>query len=323
VGVVVRMYIDVFNGDADGICALHQIRLAEPLESELITGVKRDISLLSRVSAHQGDQVTVLDISLDKNREALTALLNNGVSIRYYDHHFAGDIPENENLLATINTDPSVCTSLLVSRTLEDKFLSWAVTAAFGDNLFDSALTAAKPLNLSEQLLEQLKILGTSINYNGYGSSIEDLFYHPADLYRKIKPYEDPFEFIASDAAFVVLSEGFQSDMEHAATTSPEYDAEHTSVYILPDEKWARRVSGIFGNDLAQLNPNKAHAVLTHKGDGYQVSVRAPLATKTGADMLCRQFETGGGRQAAAGINYLSESDLEGFVAKFQQYFIP
>jgi len=37
-------YIDVFNGDADGICALHQLRLAEPVESTLVTGVKRDIN---------------------------------------------------------------------------------------------------------------------------------------------------------------------------------------------------------------------------------------------------------------------------------------
>ena len=41
------MYYDVFNGDADGICALHQLRLAEPRPTaELVTGVKRDIRLL-------------------------------------------------------------------------------------------------------------------------------------------------------------------------------------------------------------------------------------------------------------------------------------
>jgi len=34
-------YYDVFNGDADGICALHQLRLAEPREATLVTGVKR------------------------------------------------------------------------------------------------------------------------------------------------------------------------------------------------------------------------------------------------------------------------------------------
>ena len=53
---------DVFNGDADGICALLQLRQAEPIQSQLITGVKRDIKLLAKVDAVQGDQVNVLDV---------------------------------------------------------------------------------------------------------------------------------------------------------------------------------------------------------------------------------------------------------------------
>ncbi|MCZ6829031.1 MAG: DHH family phosphoesterase, partial [Gammaproteobacteria bacterium] len=51
---------DVFNGDADGICALTQLRNAEPRESVLVTGVKRDIELLKQVEAKAGDQITVL-----------------------------------------------------------------------------------------------------------------------------------------------------------------------------------------------------------------------------------------------------------------------
>ena len=54
---------DVFNGDADGIISLVQLRLAEPRDAKLITGRKRDIKLLSRLDVKQGDQVTVLDIS--------------------------------------------------------------------------------------------------------------------------------------------------------------------------------------------------------------------------------------------------------------------
>jgi len=53
---------DVFNGDADGICALLQLRHAEPVQSQLITGVKRDIKLLAQVDAASGDHVNVLDI---------------------------------------------------------------------------------------------------------------------------------------------------------------------------------------------------------------------------------------------------------------------
>ena len=48
-------HFDVFNGDADGLCALHQLRLEAPLDSVLITGVKRDIALLQRVPAGRGD----------------------------------------------------------------------------------------------------------------------------------------------------------------------------------------------------------------------------------------------------------------------------
>jgi hypothetical protein len=62
--------------------------------------------------------------------------------------------------------------------------------------------------------------------------------------------------------------------------------------------------------------------MLTEKaGGGYLVSVRAPLNNKTGADELCRQFDTGGGRKAAAGINHLVEDQYERFVDLFRQSF--
>ena len=71
-------FYDIFNGDADGLCALQQLRLAQPREAELITGVKRDIRLLERVRAQPGDEVTVLYVSLAENREGILALLDAG-----------------------------------------------------------------------------------------------------------------------------------------------------------------------------------------------------------------------------------------------------
>ena len=48
---------------------------------------------------------------------------------------------------------------------------------------------------------------------------------------------------------------------------------------VLPNEAWARRVSGVYSNDLATANPDPcargAHRVKTD--GGYLVSVRAPL----------------------------------------------
>jgi single-stranded DNA-specific DHH superfamily exonuclease len=90
------------------------------------------------------------------------------------------------------------------------------------------------------------------------------------------------------------------------------------AVFVLPDAAWARRVSGVYANDLASAHPQRAHALLTRAPGGhYVVSVRAPLSNKSGADELCKRFETGGGRKAAAGINVLPEDRIPDFVAAF------
>ena len=315
-------YIDVFNGDADGICALHQLRLANPVDSNLVTGIKRDINLLKKVNSNKDDFITVLDISLDKNRDGLIRCLNNGSNILYFDHHFSGEIPDNENLKCYIDTDTNMCTSLLVNKYLNGEYLAWAVTAAYGDNLFVAAEEAAKPLGLSKEKLEELKLLGTCINYNGYGASLDDLIFTPEELYKKIKNYSDPFDFINNEPTYKKLLDGYHEDSAKAQALPAEYKTDSHALYILDDEKWARRVSGVFANQLAQDHPNRAHAMLT-KNDkgGFVVSVRAPLNNKTGADELCRKFESGGGRKAAAGINFLPENSYARFLELFRNSF--
>src|SRR5688572_21602301 len=139
---------DIFNGDADGLCALHQLRLAAPRAAELVTGVKRDVKLLQRVAAGPGDELTVLDISMKSNAAALAAVLERGARVTWFDHHVAGDIPQNSGLEAHIDTSPTVCTSLIVDRHLNGAHRLWAVVAAFGDNLVSSAVAAAQPLKL-------------------------------------------------------------------------------------------------------------------------------------------------------------------------------
>ena len=50
---------DVCNGDADGLCAVRQWRLHEPAAATLVTGLKREITLLQRVPADLADEVLV------------------------------------------------------------------------------------------------------------------------------------------------------------------------------------------------------------------------------------------------------------------------
>ncbi|MEP5765230.1 MAG: DHH family phosphoesterase [Halieaceae bacterium] len=316
-------HYDVFNGDADGICALAQLRNAEPRDATLVTGVKRDINLLKQINAEAGDVITVLDVSLDKNREGLEQALAAGAQVFYCDHHFAGKIPESEQLTALINTEPDVCTSILVNGHLQGAFLEWAVVGAFGDNLFDSAATLAKPLALAASDLERLKNLGTYMNYNGYGSNLEDLHFAPAELYRLVSVHASPFGFMQdSREDFERLETGYRDDMAAASALSPERAEDSSAVFILPNEAWARRVSGVYSNDLANGSPDRGHAVLTEKADGnYLVSVRAPLNNKTGADELCMRFPTGGGRKAAAGINDLPTAMLEDFMEQFAAFY--
>lgn len=314
---------DVFNGDADGLCALVQLRNAEPRDAQLITGVKRDINLLQRVEAGAGSRVTVLDVSLDKNRAGLERILAAGAEVFYCDHHFAGDIPDSPNLHSLINTAPDVCTSLLVNNHLDGAFAEWAVVGIFGDNLRDSAQRIARPLALSQERLASLENLGVYINYNGYGSNLEDLHFEPAQLYRLISAYASPFDFMHDGAEhFQQLEQGYQQDMASAAALAPHYKDRAVAVYMFPDEPWARRVSGVYSNDLANADPDRAHAVLTSRPNGcYLVSVRAPLNNKTGADELCMQFPTGGGRKAAAGINDLPPEQLQEFIDTFAAFY--
>jgi len=316
-------YWDVFNGDADGICALLQLRLAEPKNSQLITGIKRDIELLDRVAAKPGDQVTVLDVSLDKNRDHLQLILDVGADVFYVDHHFAGEIPNSSSLKTLINEAPDVCTSLLTNQHLKGAYQLWAIVGTFGDNLRKSAYGLAKSQNLSSSDLAKLERLGILINYNGYGASVNDLHYHPAGLFNLMLPYKNPLDFISNSAQeYEKLENGYESDFKSAESANTLFSDNAVAVYELPNEAWARRVSGVFGNHLANLNPDRGHAILTNKANGnFLVSIRAPLNNKKGAADLCRKFPSGGGREAAAGINDLPKSMVDDFIAQFREQY--
>ena len=346
--------IDVFNGDADGLFAAHQLRLAEPGPDPgavaIVTGLKREIALLERIElpafqqrpcspvppgsplspcgrgaggegAEQPTlQLRVFDISLARNRAALDRLLAAGASVRWFDHHHAGAVPEHPRLRACIDAAPETCTSLLVDRELHGQHRRWAVAAAFGDNLSVVAHALGAAMGCNERELAQLRELGEAVNYNGYGETPADVLIAPAALYARLAVYADPLDFTRDDPIVSELAARRRTDLATAVVLPPWRESASGAVFVLPDAGWSRRVLGSFANLLAERAPESAFAVLKARADGgYTASVRAPVAARSGADALCRRFG-GDGRAAAAGIDRLQPDQIEAFARAFEQH---
>lgn len=310
-----------FNGDADGLCAVQQLRLAQPGPANLVTGVKREITLLSHIAPRADDTIYALDISLHENRDALVRLLDAGARVTYFDHHRAGDIPVHPGLDAHIDESADVCTSILVDRHLGGRYRLWGVVAAFGDNLTGVARAMADRAGISAERAAALENLGVCLNYNAYGESVDDLHFHPAELSARLLPYADPFAFMNETPIYEKLRAGYEDDMAKArAAARRVYGA--SGIVILPNAPWARRAIGVLINELAQERPNVALAILSPKSaGGYTVSVRVPATSAVSAADFCKDFATGGGRRSAGGINHLPDGDVERFAARFQARF--
>lgn len=317
------MQYDVFNGDADGIFALHQFRLKYPdNDAKRITGVKRDIKLLEQLKDVSNSCISVFDISLDSNRLPLEKILLQKNQVDYFDHHFAGEIPHSPGLTTRINPSAETCTSLIVNDFLQSSFSTWAICGAYGDNIHLLAEQLAKAENLSQDRVDQLKELGELFNYNGYGADIKDLHFHPKELYQAIQPFKDPFDFITESSELPALREGYTLDMKRAERVTPLSTTGKNRIYFFPDAPWARRVSGVYSNLRAREKTDAAHAIITENADtSYRISVRAPLRDKRDADTLCKKFPSGGGRAAAAGINSLPKDTFNSFVDAFQSIY--
>lgn len=313
---------DVFNGDADGICALHQWRLAYPADdARLITGVKRDIALLEPIADAQAAQLTVFDISIDANAAPLGRLLDAGARVTWFDHHSARLAPAHPHLQLVWDDAPDVCTSLLVDRQLGGRYREWAVAAAFGDNLAGPARALAQAMGWSESHIASLEELGTLLNYNAYGERVEDLHIAPEALYRALHPYTDPRAFAASSPLYRQLAEGYRDDSARMHALDAQWRWAQGEIYVLPNAPWARRVSGMFANRLASCQDGRSFAVLSENADGsFVVSVRSGQPLERAANDLCAGF-AGGGRRLAAGINRLPAADVEQFAQRFCAYF--
>lgn len=317
VGPAAGRYIDVCNGDADGLCAVLQWRLQTPAPATLVTGLKRDIALLDQVQAGPGDEVLVCDVSLQRNRAALLRLLAAGARVRYFDHHAPPDVPDHPNLEIHIDLDSRTCTSLLMDRHLGGAHRSWALVGAYGDNLTGVADALAARTGMNTEDSDRLRMLGETINYNAYGEEERDVFIAPARLYETLLRYRDPLDLLKRESLAQQLDALRRDDLRLASELPPYWQNGRASVTLLPDAGWSRRVIGCLANELARAEPHKAHAVLKAvRGDAYVVSVRAPLSAAGGARELCHRFG-GAGRAGAAGIDRLPAQDLDRFLESF------
>jgi len=313
---------DVFNGDTDGIFAWHQLRLAHPRDATLVTGVKRDVGLVGRVDAGEGDMVTVLDVSHAKNRKDVQRLLDSGALVEYFDHHNAGELIDHPNMTYHINTEPNVSTGLIVNSHVGGKNCLWSIATAFGDNHMDLAMNMAKSENLSGEQTTLLKQIGLVVNYNSYGQTVGDLFFPPEEIAEATKACgSDIFRFTEQSDIFSTLLENFSADMSSAVCQEPYSISDNAVIYTLPNEAWTHRVMGAFSNHLVSSNKDLACAIAVLNSDGtYRISVRSSINNPYGAGNLCKKFG-GGGREKAGGVNNLVASELDDFKKEFDRIF--
>ena len=272
-----------YNGDADGICSMVQWGLVYGIEGKRITGVKRDIELLERVSPNPDDEIIVMDISLARNHARAVELSSQGYDITWFDHHLAGD--PIDAIATHIDTSSDVCTARIV-----EKFLGvdsdWAQVALHGDGL---SVHSSKP---------EFKELGELLNYNGYGADLSDLHFHPDELLLLCLQAKTPQNFIDTQA-FMTLKNGFESDLSNAKNIEPS-----NGYYLLPNEAWARRVVGVMAHRINESGDGP-HVIAIDKGETLQVSIRG----SEGIGELCKMFG-GGGRATAGGIDALPKSEI-------------
>lgn len=315
---------DLFNGDADGIIARHQYRLAHPLGGvQLLSGLKRDVTLVGKLPKVDVEKVVVFDVSLESNEVDVREHLRRGVHFTWYDHHRRGELQDGAQLDAVIDLNPRVCTSLLVDGAIGGVARPWAIAAAYGDNLREEADGLGKKLGLSPEKRLVLRELGETLNYNGYGERPEDLAAWPVDVAVELEGYSDPFDYVMKSPVYDKILEQKRADEKTMGAVESLFLSTSGEALLLPRGASSRRMSGLFSNAKVREEPDLAHAILTHleSGDGYRVSIRAPKSRPQGADVLAKRFDTGGGRSAAGGINCLPSKKLNSFFKEFDEVF--
>ncbi len=306
----------VFNGDADGIIATHQLRLhhamngasAKAIEnapSKWLTGVKRDINLLAKLQRDyaatdwRNAEIFVCDISLDSNATSLYVLLDQGATVHYFDHHRATLYQPHPNLHAHLDMAAITCTSLIVDAYLQHRYHAWATAAAFGDGLqpnaafgdglqptaaFGDGLLPSGKASFTQNELADLARIGRAINYNAYGDSVADLHYPPQTILEAIAGFADPLAYFATSDMITCLESGANADLARLSQVVPHDISPHCQMWMLPDAPASRRANGTFANQVSAAAPHKVHAIFTpvlspaaqSTEPQFSVSIRVP-----------------------------------------------
>jgi hypothetical protein len=263
---------------------------------------------------------TVFDISLLSNADYMKPILSNGNSIKWFDHHEPGETELGDNFSIKVDADPNCCTNTLVDEYLNGLYRPWTICGMYGDNLHEQA-DKFNPC-FDESTMSQLKEVGETLNYNGYGNEELDLTVHPKDVYLDLKDYESPFEYRKKSESYNKIYTQMKSDEAELGSSEILHESETGKVILLPNTRASIRYSGIYSNQQTTDNPDKAFAILTSvDGGNYRISIRSPKTNPHGASKLALQFPTGGGREKAAGVNELPKSELNNFIEKFEEVY--
>ena len=166
--------------------------------------------------------------------------------------------------------------------------------------------------------------LGTDLNYNAYGEHESDLIALPAGLHALLRGHVDPLA-LDDDGTLARIHATRVADFALAC----EHPPFRVGVHAIGLRAARCRVEPA-GPRRPRPRPRPAkHRVAASPCSPptvtarYVVSVRAPLAHRHGADVLCRQFASGEGRAGAAGIDRLPEAQLDAFLSSLARAFAP
>ena len=202
------------------------------------------------------------------------------MSVRYFDHHFAGEIPAHPGLEAHIDLSPNVCTSLLVDRHLDGRCRRWAIVGAYGDSMTAEARRArGRGGARARRGGSGSRRSGIAINYNAYGETIADLHVPPVELAAEMLPFARPAG-VRGRVGRVQTTGGRDAETTWSSRngSSPARQAPGAVVFMLPDAAWARRASGTLANDKAKAHAGSAVAIVSPKTDGRLSGFRARSA---------------------------------------------